>query len=435
MRRLKRSLVLFSLLCIAGSTGCGDDGGDGGDTADAAPQPDAAADVRTLRTGSIAILDTRLLIDNAGTETVAAAGSVVSLGWSDRTLPVPDVAFELNVNALTGCTVTVFDVEAGEAERPIIDEGDVTITGTRLPIGTCAFDSDEADYRCSLQTGTVPDNGVVNLNGNGTATVLFTGETPFVDLAVVGAHIEFKGFPEATGSNNGVFPIIAKDGGSLTIVNEAATLAVPVGAGVSYTIVSGLQPIPVAVPGLQPGIADPDDVDFLGEGVEANTITIAKAEGDLLVPFTKDIIPSGDGFQLASNSAKPYGFPGTAEPLTFSCAPEMGGICGNPGVGVAGLLLNGRTTDAPLDGVGPTDMPAAQKSFATFRCTVATVGAETLTLPLEGVQAILGTAPTRIETSIMHITADPNEPSPKVAGHSLTGFTDVAPSTMTSSTD
>ena len=78
MHWMKRGLVVFSLLALAGTSACGDDDNGNGDvdagggtdaaSTDAGPNPD------TLRSGVVAVLDTKV-IDATGA-TLAAGGVV-----------------------------------------------------------------------------------------------------------------------------------------------------------------------------------------------------------------------------------------------------------------------------------------------------------------------------------------------------------------------
>ncbi|MEM9491554.1 MAG: hypothetical protein AAGC55_20585, partial [Myxococcota bacterium] len=293
-----------------------------------------------------------------------------------------------------------------------VDEGEVTITGMATPeVGTCAFDESVRTYVCSSDSGNLPAGTAMSAaNGDGIASFL----TPTEVLGdVVGTWIELSGFTNE--ANNGRFEVIAKTGASVSIVNSLA-IAETLEADAGYRIVTGFAPTEA-------------NRDFLGD--PEDTITITKAAGEVVEGFTvENIGPSGnagksDFFTLAENSILPYNFPNNAtSPVTFSCDPAMGGNCGQSGAGISGLVITGRTTDAELTGLGPTDMPDAVGQFATFTCT-GVPGAPSVVMDMNAVDAVISTTPTRVETQILRVTADLTQPQTTVVvGHQLIGYTD-----------
>ena len=439
MRFMTRGLAACSLTLLLGAIGCGDDGGGGG--MDAAVDTPADTSMASTVVGTIAVIDTRVFLGPAP-GTIIAAGPVVSVGYEDTKEPAPDPVFD-TLGVTTGCVVTVYDTAKGEKERTIVDEGTFTIgdgdtadaiPAPKLPIGQCAFDTTLKNYRCLLASGPINAGSNASPNGDGTYTLTIT-PAPFMNLNVTGSHVIIEGFTDPAYNSvpgdpkKAMFPIVDKAGnGVITVLNPAVTNAETVmGNNAKFTIVTGAAPIKTTEPGNDnfPSLAE---LDFLGDNSMANQISITKTKGNTVGEFSAKLPPSGEGFALKTDgsSVLPFALPQNADAdLIFDCA----GSCGSKGGQIFGLLISGRTTDGDLAGTGPTDMPPpkANGKFAEFQCRQ--INAEQIKLPKEAYAAILGASPTRIETRVMHITADTSHlPETAIAsGHAAVGYTDITP--------
>lgn len=391
----------FSLLSVA----CGDDGGDGGvpDTGVDAPTVDAMpidGDVIPDPSGTIAVLD--LTVSNPG---ITASGATVNISYTDTQVADVDPVVGEPTPPLGQCSVWVYDV-GQTSSRPGTDEGTVTISGALSPVGTCTFDG--TDYTCSSGGGTLPTATTISApNASGLVTLFATGAFTGHDLA--GARVSLSGFTNA--ENNGTFMVIDQDGigNTITILHPGA-VAETLTADGSFTAITGAGPTPAAR-------------DFLG----ADTmVTIEKAEGTRVPGFSATLTASGEGLTLSDDSAQPHALPvDPAAEATFSCNPGANGVCGPNGGFIAGFVLSGTTTDADITGLLPTAMPDPVTQWARFQCR-GTPGANSITLPLEAMTALLGTNPTRIETQLFRITADLNQPfTSAIVGHGFIGYTDV----------
>ena len=90
----------------------------------------------------------------------------------------------------------------------------------------------------------------------------------------------------------------------------------------------------------------------------------------------------------------------------------------------------GSTTDGVLNpALGPTHFPAPVTRWATFTCTF--IGLNTVTIPSATWQAVLDTAPTRIQTRVLRLGAKTNQVPGHdiniVAGYGYVGFSDPPP--------
>src|SRR5690349_14332330 len=128
MNRLSLTFLLTGALALPLSAACGGDDDAGEDNPDANPgdpdanDTDAAPPPELLRSGTLAITETRI----AG----AARGQLNVISFNDETTRTvaPVAGFESPIN---GCAVVVYSVEDDEQEPDIADgEGMVTVTGT-----------------------------------------------------------------------------------------------------------------------------------------------------------------------------------------------------------------------------------------------------------------------------------------------------------------
>ncbi len=115
----------------------------------------------------------------------------------------------------------------------------------------------------------------------------------------------------------------------------------------------------------------------------------------------------------------PHALPTNGDAATFSCE----GSCGVAEGILKGIIVFGETTDAVVSPLDPTAMPPAESKYATFQCSG--IGAEAITLDEGAMALILGTNPTRIQTSITYANAELSGKNTIVMSHGVVGFTDV----------
>jgi hypothetical protein len=413
-RRSRALIVAGACGLLIGAGACGDDQNinadamvnPDGDTPDG-EQPDAPPNPNELRSGTIAILDTA--VTNPG---ATYSGATVSITYTDLTAGDVPPAYGQADPAPGQCSVKIYNVGTDEPP-PSVDEGDVTITGGLSPIGTCSYDEAAKDYRCPAGSGTVPEGSIAGPGGNGTMTVTFLSGTPFAEVDAAGMYVTLVGFTNP--AYNGTFPVVNVPADNILVVANPAAAgqtpeSVPADATPGYALWAGAGPTPI-------------NRDFLGD--DSTTLTVGKVEGQVVTSFTGDIIPSGEGLQLADTSALVHELPGTAQDVRFTCDEAANGVCGPGGGLIYGFVVSGETTDADLTGTLPVQMPAATTRYATFLC-IGTPGQNEIVIPQGAMDVILSTGPTRIRTQLMRITADQGKPQTSIiAGHALVGFTDL----------
>jgi len=419
------SILATGLLSVflAAAVGCGDD--DTGDDADDADDADddtdddgtvdaSVADAAVLgsRSGLIAVTDTVVTNPILVGGVPSINGAVVSITYVDDDTVVPPLPdFDSNIN---GCAITVYDVKAGDEEPAQVDEGPFVVSGTANGEFACAFSDATGEYACqstdpllasgSAEGATVDDMGLLVLTG-----AAFTEE-------MVGMRIFLVGFEDKdTNSADGVYPIVAfVDEETIAITDFPFPAAAIDGA--TYTTFVGTGPM-----------ANIATVDFLDDGTE--DVIIDKTDSDLVPGFTMTAGARGEGFILTKDSTPPHEFPMIeADDVIFACdGKDCGAEPDQEGSQLDAIVVNGVTTDVlpPLkEDDGFTMLPAVS-SFATFSCSM--IGSDTITVPIDGVEAILGTLPLRVQVTVGRFVAQlensDTSGSTIVLGHSLTGFT------------
>jgi hypothetical protein len=139
-----------------------------------------------------------------------------------------------------------------------------------------------------------------------------------------------------------------------------------------------------------------------------------------------DVVP-GTAFELQAASEQAIvALPFAESALTLDCAS-----CGEAAV----TIVRVTTTDAPIDGRAPTDMPAPKKRYVELSC--ANVAGTAVTIPdlaLDLLRRAHAASPlTRIRTAYMRdglaqlVSAPPGPPNRAIVavGHGMLGFTDV----------
>jgi hypothetical protein len=231
-------------------------------------------------------------------------------------------------------------------------------------------------------------------------------------------RIQLDGFEDKGDSADGVYPIVAfVDAESIAITDFPFPAAAVDGA--TYTTFVGTGPM-----------ANFGTVDFLDDGLE--DVVIDKADSDLVPGFIMTAGARGEGFTLTEDSNQPHEFPiFKADDIIFACDSKTKGACGADPDEETGqidaIIVNGITTDVlpPLkDDDGFTMLPA-ETAFATFSCSM--IQSDSITIPIDGVEAILGTNPLRVQMTVGRFVGQlpmsETSSTTVVLGHSLTGFT------------
>jgi hypothetical protein len=401
--------------------------------ADAGPkepdEPDGSPDASPpayVREGLIAVTET-FVSNTYG----AVTGAVVSIAFADTTTTTvePVKGFE---DPNGGCQIFVYDLARGPRESDEVDEGIVRVSGTANGDFDCAFDSGTGEYFCRSADP-------MSIGGDAEG-ILFDGSSPissFLDPsvnfsreAVVGAQLLLNGFGEKA-LDGRLFPIRARSSpGLLELITPGLPrLGLRGPPGATYAPLIGAGPIPNTV-----------GYDFFNEKSE---ITISKQATALVPAFEVTYTPEGDGLLLTDDPEDgfylPHQLPTATNPsleVKFSC---FGNGCGNAGSGpdaTRSMAIIGRTTDGPrpppeMDPDG-TLMPDPVGSYATFRCVFSSPTNEA-TISAAAMAVILGTEPTRIETTVLRSVGSDNATPASdtavrvVVGHSHTGYTTVPP--------
>jgi hypothetical protein len=426
------SIVATGLLSVflAAAVGCGDD--DGGDDTDDADDADddtdddgtvdasvADAAVEMTRSGLIAITETVVTNELALLGPAPGiSGAVVSMTYIDeQTITVPPVkGFDDNIG---GCLITVYDVKAGDEEPVSVDEGPFTVTGTANGDFACGFNVAAGGYVCQSTDvdlgGGVAGNAIDGvLDTDGTFTL--TGANFGPEMA--GMYLQLDGFD---GDGDGVYPIVDVDvGGEILVLSPLVDVPALSTGGktATYTTFVGEGPMFDVAP-----------VEFLDDGVskDSQDVIISKEDSDLVAGFTVTARARGQGLVLSKDSNQPHEFPATAADVTFGCIDDG---CGSDPEETTGqldaMVINGVTTDVlPLKGDDGLTMLPAEASYAVFSCSA--LGADTVEIPEDGVQAILDTNPARVQITVGRFVAALPTDTTVVLGHSLTGFTTFKP--------
>lgn len=425
------SLILSAGLALS-AFGCGDDDG-GGNRPDARPQADAtegnpdAGGGGLLRSGTIAVTEASIS-NNLG---VAFSGPLVRVGFSDTTsgnAPAPVDGFDSVIN---NCVIQVWDVGTHEA-ADAVDEGPVQVEGTENGTFACNFIAAAGDYVCQSTTATIAAgsaNGAV-IEGTGTDTLVLPDG--IADPSMKGMYIRLSGFGDgATALPEATFPIInvtlADGPDTLTLFGVPTEYAGTGDADSIYATFVGVGPVPT---GAQFLLGNDDQID------------VTKPAGDVVGAISESFTAHGQGFTLTDDAATdkylpstiPVTAPADAVEVNFTCGDTCGdvGTGGTPGT-INAIVINGETTDGDTGGVlNPSDpMPDPVTQYATFTC--AFISQDTATLSADMMAAILGTNPTRIQTSVGRyrgaiIEADDGSYSVNVLqGHSILGWSDAPP--------
>ncbi len=420
LHNLKKTLLFIGSSAIL-FAGCGDDGDtNNNDTPDAAITIDAAIDTPdaepdTTFSGTLSVAE--VVVTNPLPFTLSGAVANISFTSPADVTKEAEPGYTNNVGA---CRIFVYDVTAGEAPPPGSDGGVVTVAGTKAGEFACAFNGAAGEYFCSstdaAASGALTAAGSAQLIGENPGQVVVTlGGVDLGDYDPTGSQIVLSGFSQTAA--NGIFPVVAKvNSNTIVVINPALLAASTLPADSTYSTIVGAGPVP-------------GGYDFLDDG--------GTPEAPSNVSFTKDAIEDapavntslpayGEGFTLADTSAIPHDIPLDGTAVTFSCEAADNGDCGSRQVGgLQGIIVFGSTTDGVLDPLNPLDMPDPVSKFATFQCSG--IGAQKISLDEGAMALILGTNPTRIQSSVTYANAALATPNTIVVSHGVVGFTTVPP--------
>jgi len=444
MRTLTR---LTPFLLAAGAmlgAACGDDSGST-PKADAAPSsPDAGVDAAPpppAHSGTIAITDVKLTTPGADQSATGAGirGGAVSIAFEDPAAAGggEKVFGTTNIGA---CVVTKYT--KSNPERPATDEGPVTVSGAGLhkPLGTCSFNKDAVPtpgYECVIDSDT--GKIVVTHIAATVYAVVLTKDYTTTDL--VGSYIRLSGFatdgdPATPGNQtfNGTFPVVKKSvddttkATTLTVVISTPAPATETADAGTFKFLGGFQPIPTHFPAAL-GIGTVD-ADLFNPAGTVNAKKAAAASPGIPA-LDSTLTPAGDTFTIPAAGVQAHEFPFTGgSDVVFTC----GSNCGSePAMGTQAIVISGRTTDLPkteLANLPKFAMPpaSAANTYATFQCSYFKNFKQdntfTAVLPAGALDAILATHPTRVETRIFRMSAQPGVPNVLV-GHGEVGHSDA----------
>lgn len=418
-----KSLLAMSLLL----GGCGGGGGDDDDTV----VPDANPDVPDAnpvqdRHATVAITDVALTSDDGVAQ--GWKGGSISIAFEDLTQGGGEIVFGTG-NPIGACDVVRYD--ATHPKHPIVDAGTFNMSGDGFlkTVGPCSF-QDGVGYTC------ISNAGAESIDGTSSAvtpfvTYEFSG-TPFAGEDVVGSYLSINGFTD-TALNTGAQPrpILVQTDSTLTVLSSGTdgSPATAETATAQFAVINGAGPIPTNA-----GLGT-IDADFLGGSATSVTITKGTTDEWGAIGFSTDV--RGEGFALDDASTQPHEFPDTApaDPIHFTCG-GTGGDCGEEAGGpLQALIISGRTTDTDVSGL-PFDfmMPPPTTSWAEFQCVYLLASTNDAQMPVGAIQAILDTAPTRIETRILRVAGENGTDNNNVlntsavlVGHALVGHTTMPP--------
>ncbi|HEY8146883.1 MAG TPA: hypothetical protein VIG06_29585, partial [Kofleriaceae bacterium] len=292
--------------------------------------------------------------------------------------------------------------------------------GTENGDFACGFNAGLGSYACQSTDATIAMgslDGVTTVSG----LMTFPAEGTQTKPEMVGMYMVVQGHPTIPDGSR--LPIIAQDNGADTL-QVAGLPDVNLGAGDAdsgFATFVGVAPLPAG------------GAEFLLGANDA--ITVQKAAGDVVAAIDEDFEAHGQGFTLVDDAemAKygPDTIPFDGTEVNFECDGDGCGAAGSGGL-IEAIVINGETTDAPVDAITSpaTAMPDPETQYATFQCSF--IGSDTATLTADMMAAILGTSPTRIQTSVGRyrgaiIAADDGSSSTIVLqGHALLGWSDPA---------
>lgn len=400
----------------------------------------------TTFSGTVSLAE--VIVTNPEGIAIGLAGGVANVSFTApadvKVKPQPGYT-----NPINDCKIFVYDVEKGEKSAAGSDGGPISISGDGVfsSFG-CSYQAALDKYLCSID-----DDAASGALATGASISPVDGQPGQVALSVPGVDFsgaEYKGmFVNLTGfigdnadAANGKHPILANHptvNNILILANAKLEGASTVGETEGhYDTFVGAGPIPGGFPEFIDSEYETEEAEGKAKG-DKKSITITKAEKTDAPKIDTTLIANGDlsfvknsegeegvtfeAFTLADNSAQPHNFPLDGTAVTFSCEKENNGSCGGANGTLKGIVTFGETTDAPIpEGASFSDMPDPVKKYATWQCSG--IGSETITIKADAIAVILGTKPTRIQTTVVYSNAETGNNN-ILASHGLLGWTDV----------
>jgi hypothetical protein len=403
-------------LAAVGACGGDDDGNPDARRTDAretfdAPPVDAAV---TDNIATVSVLEAELRV-------AAGSGGIFGAGLSIRAAVIDPIeigapVFDTTDGTSFGCRVfeytpAQFVASLGHDLGVLqIEAGDGTPA-----IPPCGFQPG-AGYICPDTTASGAGAGGTVAVAGGGAMTLTDGDNTFT-AAAVGRYVSITG--AVNPSNNGAFPIVQLAGANTIVYANPAGVAETLPAGAMHVNVAGAGPIPSAPTGTW--LEDDDSLEFTYTAANDSTIpSFTGSIGNVGDPFILD--DASQGYLLAP--------PLDGRAFTFDC--DNAADCGD---GLASVV-NIQTTDGSVAGLSPFAMPLPATKAVLIRCTSASGGGASVTIPAEASAFLESAGATRIQTTMVRAslvfgtTPDTMGKVTIIAGASQVGFHTVATKTL-----
>lgn len=445
-KRLSTTLLAIG---AAAAAGCGDNttpGGpidapdidSGGDTPDASPdaEPDAMVDTYS---GTITVLEASVL----GHPELGQGLQVSSTFWRDADTIPPTL--DTSPGLPIGCKVYEYDAGAEIAYLETgINEGTVTVTvnnATQPDPVVPACVHTPGGYLCADNPTCLvaPDASCVGGTLKGVPA-----EPPPTDLCVAsrfiiedldapfdfdvtdGRYASFIGSGTALLPDGAAFPVIGVlSTSSIAIGHPAATTdcpgtdnaGIPLSATGLHLTLGGVGPQPVC--GTGAGCPDPGMVENNAEV----TIALSPGGGSHIAAFSSPTPASGTGDKPtlnASSLALMADIPMDGSAFTVGCDDVA--ACGDG----AGVLIAIETSDGPVAGLAPYQMPPVVGTRTYVRCAALGGTTSTVTVPAEVSAYLQNSGATRLQATFIRgalLGGGDNSEVTIVAGHAITAFT------------
>ncbi len=444
-KRLSTTLLAIG---AAAAAGCGDNTTPGGpidappdidgDTIDAevpdAEVPDAMVDTYS---GTITVLEASVL----GIPQLGQGIQVSSTFWRDADTVAPSL--DTAPGFPIGCKVYEYDAGAEIAYLEAgINEGTVSVTidnETQPDPDVPACIHTPGGYICPDDPTCLAAPGATCLGGTlkgvpagapptdtcvAGVFMLEDADAPFDFSLADGRYVSFVGSGTALLPDGAAFPVVNVLSTSAIVIPHPAATAdcpgtdnagIPLSATGLHLTVGGVGPQPVCATGN--GCPDPG---FVENDAEV-AITLTPGGGNHIAGFTSPTGLDGTGDKPtlnASSQAIMADIPMDGSAFTVGCDDAT--ACGDG----AGVLIAIETSDGPLTGLAPYQMPPVVTKRTYIRC--AALATTTVTVPAEASAFLETSGATRIQATFIRgalLGGGDNSEVTIVAGHAITAFT------------
>jgi hypothetical protein len=302
-----------------------------------------------------------------------------------------------------GCKAWSYNAAQAVAAARGADEGPIQPSLAGFP--SCAFETG-VGYTC-LEAATASTGGMIAAGPQAGTATLSDADTTFTDANTLGRYVRIAGAPSAT--NNGLFPIVARVDANTIVYANPSMVAETLPATGTHVNMAGAGPTPAAA---DPGfLADSATLDFVHTAGGANSVPTFTA--------TTGAGTVGDDFVLATAMLDLLdAIPTNGSSFTIGCDTTA---C--PTGSATGSLLELVTTDTPTTGLSPFAMPPATTQSVRIRCL--TIGATSVTVPVQYSALIMGAGATRIEATFARVTlmTGSSTGTLSMSGHAVRGYT------------